>query len=100
MPVPADVVSIDGVSRPPRHGPIGPVRERESSDLVLVSPGPHLGRRPWVVIGLWALVAIVVIVSSGVFGRDMEDSFTAPGVDSQIAVDLLSSAGSDRAGVT
>jgi putative drug exporter of the RND superfamily len=62
--------------------------------------GRTSARRPWLVIGLWALAAIVVIVSSGAFGRDMEDSFTAPGVDSQIAVDLLSSADSDRAGVT
>ncbi len=62
--------------------------------------GRFSARRPWTVIGLWALAAVVVISSSSAFGRDMEDSFTAPGVDSQIAVDLLSEAGSDRAGLT
>ncbi len=62
--------------------------------------GRSSARRPWVVIGLWAMIAAVVIASSAAWGREMEDSFTAPGVDSQIAVDLLSSANSDRAGVT
>ncbi|MDW3213153.1 MAG: MMPL family transporter [Ilumatobacteraceae bacterium] len=62
--------------------------------------GRSSARRPWTVIGLWALLATVVVASSFAFGRDMEDSFSAPGVDSQIAVELLSSADSDRAGVT
>lgn len=62
--------------------------------------GRSSARRPWTVIGLWALLATVVVTSSFAFGRDMEDSFSAPGVDSQIAVELLSSADSDRAGVT
>src|SRR5690606_6497093 len=50
--------------------------------------------------GLWALVAVVVIVSSNLFGAETEDSFDAPGVDSAIAMDLLSESGSDRAGLT
>lgn len=62
--------------------------------------GRNSARRPWIAIGIWAVTALAVIVSSAAFGRDLEDSFDAPGVDSQIAVDLLSQAGSDRAGVT
>ena len=62
--------------------------------------GRGSARRPWVVLGLWAAIAAVVIASSAAFGTDMEDSFTAPGVDSEIALDLLSSANSERAGVT
>jgi putative drug exporter of the RND superfamily len=62
--------------------------------------GRSSARRPWIVLGLWALVAAIVVSSSFAFGRDMEDSFSAPGVDSQVAVDLLSAAESNRAGVT
>ncbi len=62
--------------------------------------GRASARRPWLVLGLWALVAAIVVSSSVAFGRDMEDSFSAPGVDSQVAVDLLSSAESGRAGLT
>ena len=67
---------------------------------ILYRLGRSSARRPWVVIGLWLVAAVVVITSSSAFGRDSEDSFTAPGVDSEIALDLLSEAGSDRAGVT
>jgi putative drug exporter of the RND superfamily len=62
--------------------------------------GRGAARRPWLVVGLWALAAVLVIVSSNLFGADTEDSFDAPGVDSAIAVDLLSAAGSERAGPT
>ena len=62
--------------------------------------GRAAARRPWTVIGLWALVAVLVIVSSNLFGAETEDSFDAPGVDSAIAIDLLSESGSDRAGLT
>ena len=68
--------------------------------VILYRLGRFSARRPWVVIGLWALTAALVISASSAFGRDMEDSFSAPGVDSQIAVDLLAEAGSDRAGLT
>ena len=62
--------------------------------------GRHSARRPWIVIGIWVAAAIAVIATSSAFGADSEDSFTAPGVDSEIALDLLSEAGSDRAGIT
>ena len=62
--------------------------------------GRYAARRPWTVIGAWLLLAAVVVGSSATVGRDFEDSFGAPGVDSQKAVDLLERAGSSQAGVT
>ena len=57
-------------------------------------------RRPWVVIAGWLAVAAVVVGASGAFGQDLEDSLAVPGLDSQEAVELLSDAHSDRAGLT
>lgn len=62
--------------------------------------GRFAARRPWTVIGTWLLVSIVVIGASVSFGRELEDSFEVPGLDSQNAVDLLTEAQSDRAGLT
>lgn len=57
-------------------------------------------RRPWLVITAWLVVSVAVIGASGAFGQELEDSFEVPGLDSQNAVDLLSAAQSDRAGLT
>ncbi len=62
--------------------------------------GRYAARHPWRVIGAWLLLAIVVIVSSEAFGRDLDDSFAAPGLDSTAALDLLTTAQSDSAGLT
>ncbi|MGI9607727.1 MAG: MMPL family transporter [Acidimicrobiales bacterium] len=62
--------------------------------------GRAAARHPWRVVGAWFLVAVVVIAASASFGRDLEDSFDAPGLDSTDAVDLLSAAQSDQAGLT
>ena len=62
--------------------------------------GRFAARRPWAVIGVWLVVSVLVIGASGAFGRELEDSFEVPGLDSQEAVDLLSAAGSDQAGLT
>ena len=62
--------------------------------------GRFSARRPWAVIGSWLLVAVLVITASGAFGRQLEDSFQAPGVDSQKATELLTAAQSDQAGLT
>ncbi|MGI8939665.1 MAG: MMPL family transporter [Iamia sp.] len=68
------------------------------------SPLYRLGRfaasRPWTVIGVWLVVAVVVIGASSAFGRDLQESFEVPGVDSQQAVELLSRTQSDEAGLT
>ncbi len=62
--------------------------------------GRFCARRPLVVIGSWLVVSVLVVGASGAFGRELEDSFDAPGVDSQLATELLTAAGSDQAGLT
>jgi len=64
----------------------------------------RLGRfsasRPWRVIGVWFVAAVMVIGASAALGDELDDSFSAPGVDSDLAMDLLASAESDQAGAT
>lgn len=64
----------------------------------------RLGRtaatRPWVAIGAWAVLALVVIASSVAFGRELEESFEAPGLDSYQAAELLAGAQADEGGIT
>ncbi len=62
--------------------------------------GRFAARRPWTVIGIWVVVAALVMGASSTFGSELEDSFEVPGLDSQAALDLLSSAESDSAGLT
>ncbi len=62
--------------------------------------GRFAARRPWIVVGTWVVVAVIVIGASAGFGRKLEDSFTAPGLDSTAALDLLTAAQSDSAGPT
>jgi len=62
--------------------------------------GRFAARRPWTVIAIWMAVAAVVIGASAAFGSELEDSFEVPGLDSQAALNLLSSAESDSAGLT
>jgi len=67
---------------------------------VLYRLGRFAARRPGIVIGVWLVVSIVVIGASGSFGRALDDSVAVPGLDSQQAVELLSSASSETAGLT
>ncbi len=63
--------------------------------------GRFAARRPWLVIGAWLVVSAVIVVAAGSIGRDLEDTFSGPpGLDSQMAVDLMSAASSDEAGLT
>jgi putative drug exporter of the RND superfamily len=62
--------------------------------------GRSAARRPWVAIGAWLVAAALVIAASGAFGRDFDDSFDVPGLDSQQAAALMTAARSDRAGLT
>jgi putative drug exporter of the RND superfamily len=62
--------------------------------------GRFSASRPWAVIGAWATMAVVIVIAAGTVGSELEDSFAVPGLDSQIAVDLLSDAESDQAGLT
>ncbi|MEQ1702296.1 MAG: MMPL family transporter, partial [Ilumatobacteraceae bacterium] len=62
--------------------------------------GRWAARRPWTVLGVWLVVAIAVVASSAAFGGNLEDEFSAPGLDSTTATDLLTRAASDSAGPT
>ena len=62
--------------------------------------GRFAARRPWRVIAAWLVVSVAVIGASSAFGQELEESFTAPGLDSQEATELMSTTGSDQAGLT
>ncbi len=62
--------------------------------------GRFCAEKPFVIIGAWLVAAAVVIGAGSVWGQDLEDSFEVPGLDSQNAIDLLSEAQSDQAGLT
>ncbi len=62
--------------------------------------GRSAATRPWVAIGAWVVLALVVIASSVGFGRDLEESFEAPGLDSYQAAELLAEAQADEGGIT
>ena len=51
--------------------------------------GRRCARHPFRTLGVWLLASILIIAMSGTFGRELEDSFAVPGLDSQIALDLL-----------
>ena len=67
---------------------------------VLYRIGRFSASRPWVLIGIWVAIAIAVVVAAGTVGSELEDSFEVPGLDSQVAVDLLSEAQAEQAGLT
>ena len=62
--------------------------------------GRFAARHPWRVIGAWLAVSLLVIGASTAFGRELEDTFGVPGLDSQNAVDLLAAAEADGGGLT
>ncbi|SFD69546.1 MMPL family transporter [Streptomyces aidingensis] len=62
--------------------------------------GRSAARRPWWAIGAWLLAAVIVVAASATAGRELEDTFEAPGLDSQRAAELLTAAGADEAGLT
>jgi len=62
--------------------------------------GRYAARRPWTVIGTWIVLAVLVVTAAGVLGQKLENTFGAPGLDSQRATELLSAAGNSQAGLT
>lgn len=62
--------------------------------------GRMAAAHPWRVIGVWFVIAATVIAASATVGKDLEDSFAVPGLDSQVALDLLTEAQSAQAGAT
>jgi putative drug exporter of the RND superfamily len=61
--------------------------------------GRFAARRPWIVIGSWVAIGFLVITSAAAFGRDLEDPFEAPGLDSHRASELMAQAGSAEVGL-
>ena len=57
-------------------------------------------RRPWLVIGSWLVLAVVVVGASNTFGQRLKDSLDVPGLDSQQASELMAAAGAGDAGLT
>jgi RND superfamily putative drug exporter len=51
--------------------------------------GDISARRPWAVIGAWAVLAALVLALSGVLGGTLADDFSAPGSESAEAMELL-----------
>jgi len=62
--------------------------------------GRSAARRPWVVIGSWLVLTLVVVGASSAFGHRLKDSLQVPGLDSQQASELMAAAGTGGAGLT
>jgi len=62
--------------------------------------GRFAARRPWTVIGSWSVLFVLVVGAGATVGQQLDDSFGAPGLDSQVATDLLTDAGAGAAGIT
>jgi RND superfamily putative drug exporter len=62
--------------------------------------GQGAARRPKTVIGAWILLVVLVAAASAAFGGTLQDSMSAPGVDSQRAADLLASTQATDGGLT
>ncbi|HEX2807101.1 MAG TPA: IS3 family transposase, partial [Kineosporiaceae bacterium] len=58
------------------------------------------GPRPWIAIGAWVLLSVLVVAASAGFGKQLDDSLAAPGTDSKAAADLLAGADSGAGGLT
>ena len=62
--------------------------------------GDVSARRPWTTIGVWAVLAALVIVLSGALGSAFADDFSAPGSESAEAIELLEERLPEAAGGT
>ncbi|MFI5427657.1 hypothetical protein [Aeromicrobium sp. UC242_57] len=60
--------------------------------------GRSAAARPWVAIGAWVVLALVVVASSAAFGRELDESFEAPGLDSYQAARCSTRPRQTRAG--
>jgi RND superfamily putative drug exporter len=76
------------------------VRAGTIGGMSLYRLGRLAARRPYATVGTWLAVAVLVVAASAGFGRELEDSFDAPGTDSAQARAALSAVGSERAGLT
>jgi RND superfamily putative drug exporter len=56
---------------------------------ILYRVGHFAGRRPWRVLGAWALLVVSVMALNTSFGGDSDNSFSIPGAESQEAADAI-----------
>lgn len=78
----------------------GTTQEKQIVSRALYKIGRFSATRPWLIIGSWLALAILVVGSSTAFGRQLADSSDVPGLDSQDATNLLTRAQSEQAGLT
>ncbi|EEP72369.1 MMPL domain-containing protein [Micromonospora sp. ATCC 39149] len=62
--------------------------------------GGGAARHPWRMIAAWLLVAVLAVVAASAFGGRPADSMTAPGLDSQLAAELIEQTGTGQDGMT
>jgi putative drug exporter of the RND superfamily len=62
--------------------------------------GGLAARHPWRMIAAWLLVAAVAVVAAVAAGGRTADSMTAPGLDSQLAAELIERTGTGQDGMT
>ncbi len=62
--------------------------------------GRSSARHPWRYLLGWLAITVAVVGLSAGFGKEFQDTFDVPGLDSSDAVQLLSEAESDTAGLT
>ncbi|GEA83801.1 MMPL family transporter [Cellulomonas gelida] len=67
---------------------------------ILYRIGWFATRRRWAVIGTWLALTVVVVGAAAASGAKLEDGFTAPGLDSQRANELVAASGGGQAGIT
>ena len=77
-----------------------PTTTRPIQRSLLYRTGLGSARHPWRTIAAWLVAAVVVLVASGVVGGSPQDDYTIPGVDSQVANDLLTERFPDQSGAT
>jgi len=68
--------------------------------IALYRLGRFAARRPWIVLGVWFALSVVLVGASLVGGKAFEDEFSVPGLDSDQALVLLQNARSDEAGIS
>ncbi|MFI5043678.1 MAG: MMPL family transporter, partial [Acidimicrobiales bacterium] len=71
-----------------------------SKSSLLNRIGHRTAAHPWRTIAAWVAIAIAVFVASGTIGGTTQDDYAIPGVDSQVANDLLVQRFPDQSGAT
>jgi RND superfamily putative drug exporter len=67
------------------------LHQREATIManILYRIGHLAGRRPWLVLGSWVLLAVSAIALNASFGGSSDESFSIPGAESQRAADAI-----------